>query len=100
MQCPQALIDALRVWDFAPEHLSAVGTTDDASSELLSRALPAIRADLSMREAFCAAAATAKRAGQPACSVLPAPVHVFGGAPFASFNAGTPWTPMDPDGRN
>ena len=67
------------MWDFAPETLSA-----DAGSDVLALALPAIRADLGMREAFCAAALAAQRAGR-APSRLPAPLHVFAGASERSF---------------
>ena len=70
----QALLDGLRLWGFAPETL---GTNDP---ELLALTVPPIRADLAMREAYCAAAAADQAAGAPCAPRLPMPVHVFGGS--------------------
>lgn len=70
----QALLEGLRLWGFAPETL---GTNDP---ELLALTVPPIRADLAMRETYCAAAAADQAAGAPCAPRLPMPVHVFGGS--------------------
>ena len=64
----------MRQWDFAPETLG----TDDP--DLVALTVPPIRADLAMREAYCADAAANEAAGAPRAPRLPMPVHVFGGA--------------------
>ena len=81
---PQALLDALRLWDFSAEALSEEGGSVDAS--LLALTMPPIRADLAMREAYCAAAAAAVAAGASPLPRLASPLHVFGGASERSFS--------------
>jgi hypothetical protein len=70
----QDLLEGLRQWDFAPEALA-----DEAGEELLALAVPPIRTDLRMREAYCAAAATSGDPDQSQMARLRMPLHVFGG---------------------
>ena len=41
----QALLDALRLWDFSPDALAADPTTGSVDASLLALAVPPIRAD-------------------------------------------------------
>ena len=82
----QALLEALRVWDFAPEALSDGGAVD---SDLLALTMAPVRADLAMREQFCADACAAAAAGRPARPRLAIPLHVFGGTSERSFASGS-----------
>ena len=70
----QELLEGLRLWDFAPE------TLDAGDAELLKLTVPPIRADLAMREAYCADAVANEASGAPRPARLRMPLHVFGGA--------------------
>ena len=80
----QALIGGLQLFGFAPETLLK-DTDTGARNALLAVAIPPIRTDLAMREAFCAAASARVCAGLRASPILPSPVHVFGGERDRSF---------------
>ena len=87
-----ALLDALRIWDFAPEALRGDGGAADAA--MLAMTVPPIRADLAMREAHCARAAAAAKVEAP----LPCALHVFGGDADRSCppDALESWRPVAP----
>ena len=90
----EELLEGLRQWDFAPE------TLDAGDAALRALTVPPIRADLAMREAFCAAAAANEAVGGPPPPRLSMPVHVFGGAEDRSCPPPhlAKWADVAPDG--